>query len=64
MIRVAFLVLTFFWGGICFSQESLDLSYGQDELKIVSVLGTDVNYLDKGAGPTVVLFHPALDFRY
>jgi pimeloyl-ACP methyl ester carboxylesterase len=47
------------------AQQVLDLSYGLEDVKVVTVDGTELNYVSRGAGSPVVLVHgQASDFRF
>jgi hypothetical protein len=49
------------------AQQPLDLSYGLEDVRTVTVDGTELNYIARGAGPgsPVVLVHgQASDFRF
>jgi pimeloyl-ACP methyl ester carboxylesterase len=61
-----FLTLVFILGLPCTSlaQTALRLDYGVQEVRSVPVAGTAISYLERGNGDAVVLFHPAVDFRY
>lgn len=44
---------------------TLDLQYGRGETRSLAVNGTELTYLDKGAGPPILLVHGALrDYRH
>lgn len=49
------------------AQEALDLSYGLEDVRTVSVDGTELNYIARGAGsgsPVVLVHGQASDFRF
>lgn len=57
-------VVAMVWCCSALGQSELDLAFGEGTTSTIQVEGVPITYLDRGSGPTVVFFHPAVDFRY